>query len=100
MKPAICSLLALRKLIRPIPRQPPLLFHHHRPITTHTYSHHAKQLSVLPTNTDTSSPTYKQNAAQYATLMCHMQDLHRKIERGGTQNAREKHIGRGKMLVR
>ncbi|KAL9015533.1 MAG: hypothetical protein Q9185_007065 [Variospora sp. 1 TL-2023] len=57
-------------------------------------------LSVLPTNVDTSSPAYKQNSAQYASLMSQMQDLHRKIEKGGSDKAREKHVGRGKMLVR
>ncbi|KAL8753363.1 MAG: hypothetical protein Q9184_005443 [Pyrenodesmia sp. 2 TL-2023] len=100
MKPTIRTPFALRKLIRPIPRRPPLLLHHRRPIATHTYSHHAKQLSILPTNIDTSSPTYIQNAAQYANLMSQMQDLHRKIEKGGTEKAREKNVGRGKMLVR
>ncbi|KAL8926206.1 MAG: hypothetical protein Q9208_003109 [Pyrenodesmia sp. 3 TL-2023] len=98
MKPIVHTSSALRKLIRPIARRPPPLLHHRRPIATHTYSHHAKQLSLLPTNVDTSSPTYKQNAAQYASLMSQMQDLHRKIQQGGTEKAREKHVGRGKML--
>ncbi|KAL8967079.1 MAG: hypothetical protein Q9197_005629 [Variospora fuerteventurae] len=86
--------LALRRVIRPRPS------HLHRSVATHTYAHHAKQISVLPTNVDTSSPAYKQNSAQYASLMSQMQDLHRKIEKGGSDQAREKHVGRGKMLVR
>ncbi|KAI4286528.1 MAG: hypothetical protein L6R35_004218 [Caloplaca aegaea] len=86
--------LTLRRVIRSRPS------HLHRSVATHTYAHHAKQLSVLPTNVDTSSPAYKQNSAQYASLMSQMQDLHRKIEKGGSDKAREKHVGRGKMLVR
>ncbi|KAL8987268.1 MAG: hypothetical protein Q9177_003507 [Variospora cf. flavescens] len=86
--------LTLRRVIRPHPS------HLHRSVATHTYAQHAKQLSVLPTNVDTSSPAYKQNSAQYASLMSQMQDLHRKIEKGGSDKAREKHVGRGKMLVR
>ncbi|KAI4087791.1 MAG: hypothetical protein LQ344_006547 [Seirophora lacunosa] len=86
--------LTLGRVIRPT------LSHLHRSIATHTYAHHAKQLSVLPTNVDTSSTDYKQNFTQYASLISQMQDLHRKIEKGGSDKAREKHVGRGKMLVR
>ncbi|KAL8717222.1 MAG: hypothetical protein Q9225_005519 [Loekoesia sp. 1 TL-2023] len=84
-------------------RLPPSLsssFFHTRSIATHTYSHHAKQLSILPTNIDTSSATYKQNAAQYNELMAQLRELHQKIEKGGPEKAREKHVARGKMLVR
>ncbi|KAL9009477.1 MAG: hypothetical protein Q9173_005496 [Seirophora scorigena] len=86
--------LTLRRVIRPTPS------HLHRSIATHTYVHHAKQLSVLPTNVDTSSTDYKHNFTQYASLISQMQDLHQKIEKGGSDKAREKHVGRGKMLVR
>ena len=71
-----------------------------RTIATHTYSHHAKQLSILPTNVDTSSPTFRDDATNFNALMSRMEDLHRKIERGGTEKAREKHLAKGKMLVR
>ncbi|KAI4121131.1 MAG: hypothetical protein LQ338_006548 [Usnochroma carphineum] len=90
----------LRKLLR---RHPPLPFPcllNKRPIATHTYAHHAQKLSILPTNVDVASPTYKQNAADYASLMSQLQDLHRKIEAGGPEKARQKHLERGKMLVR
>lgn len=91
--------LALRKRIRPPPSShlPRILY---RPIATHTYAYHAKQLSILPTNIETSSPTYKQNASAYVSLLSETQDLHQKIEAGGTPKARDKHIARGKMLVR
>ncbi|KAI4254002.1 MAG: hypothetical protein L6R42_007353, partial [Xanthoria sp. 1 TBL-2021] len=71
-----------------------------RSIATHTYSHHAKQLSILPTNVDTSSSTFRDNASNFNALMSQMEDLHRKIEKGGTEKAREKHLAKGKMLVR
>ncbi|KAL8887227.1 MAG: hypothetical protein Q9192_006360, partial [Flavoplaca navasiana] len=71
-----------------------------RTIATHTYSHHAKQLSILPTNVDTSSPTFRDNATNFNALMSQMEDLHRKIEKGGTEKARDKHLAKGKMLVR
>ncbi|KAL8857625.1 MAG: hypothetical protein Q9178_005790 [Gyalolechia marmorata] len=58
------------------------------------------QLSVLPTNVDQSSSTFRQNASQFNALMSQMEDLHRKIEKGGTQKARERHIAKGKMLAR
>ncbi|KAL8648543.1 MAG: hypothetical protein Q9226_005951, partial [Calogaya cf. arnoldii] len=71
-----------------------------RSIATHTYSHHAKQLSILPTSVDTSSSTYRDNASDFNAIMSQMEDLHREIEKGGTEKAREKHLAKGKMLVR
>ncbi|KAL8852680.1 MAG: hypothetical protein Q9221_002440 [Calogaya cf. arnoldii] len=71
-----------------------------RSIATHTYSHHAKQLSILPTSVDTSSSTYRDNASNFNAIMSQMEDLHRKIEKGGTEKAREKHLAKGKILVR
>ncbi|KAL8996558.1 MAG: hypothetical protein Q9169_003953 [Polycauliona sp. 2 TL-2023] len=71
-----------------------------RSIATHTHSHHAKRLSILPTNVDTSSSTFRDNASNFKILMSQMEDLHRKIEKGGTEKAREKHLKKGKMLVR
>ena len=71
-----------------------------RSIATHTYAHHASAVSVLPTSVDTSSPDYQINAQQMGDLMAQMNDLHAKIEIGGPQKAREKHLARGKMLPR
>lgn len=71
-----------------------------RSIATHTFSHHASALSVLPTNVDTSSADFKENAAQFGELLANMRELHQKIEQGGAQKAREKHVARGKMLPR
>lgn len=71
-----------------------------RPIATHTFRHHASALSVLPTNVDTSSAEFKENAAQFGEILASMRELHQKIEQGGPQKAREKHVARGKMLPR
>lgn len=71
-----------------------------RSIATHTYAHHASAISVLPTNVDVSSSQYKQNAQEMGEVMARMNELHAKIEGGGPQKARDKHVARGKMLPR
>ena len=71
-----------------------------RNIATHTYKYHATALSILPTNIDKSSTQYQDNARQMDEVMARMQELHKKIEGGGSAKAREKHIARGKMLPR
>ncbi|MCJ1463956.1 Methylcrotonoyl-CoA carboxylase beta chain, mitochondrial, partial [Pseudocyphellaria aurata] len=71
-----------------------------RSIATHTFSHHASALSVLPSDIDVSSAEFKENAAKFDDLLAGMRELHQKIEQGGPQKAREKHEARGKMLPR
>lgn len=71
-----------------------------RAIATHTYKHHATAISILPTNVDKSSAQYQKNDQHMGEVMARMQELHKKIEGGGSAKAREKHIGRGKMLPR
>ena len=71
-----------------------------RSIATHTFSHHASALSVLPTNVDPSSADFRENAVQFDELLARMRELHQKIEQGGPQKAKEKHVARGKMLPR
>lgn len=71
-----------------------------RTIATHTYAHHASALSVLPSNVDKSSGDYKENAILMGELLAQMQELHQRVERGGSDKARDKHIARGKMLPR
>ena len=72
----------------------------HRSVATHTYSHHAAALSVLPSNVDTSSTEYLENVRQFGEVMARTQELHRKTEQGGPEKAKEKHVKRGKMLPR
>jgi len=78
----------------------PLLPSSSRSIANYTFAHHAQALSVLPSTVDTSSADFKDNAAQMDEVMGRMQELHSKIEQGGPAKARDKHIARGKMLVR
>src|SRR5579862_5681709 len=69
-------------------------------VATHPYAHHAAAISVVPTAVDTSNPEFKENAAEIATVIASLKQLHAKIERGGPKKARDKHIARGKMLPR
>jgi len=71
-----------------------------RTVATHAYSHHASALSKLPSNVDKSSEEYRENARQMGEVMARMQELHHKIEAGGSAKARDKHVARGKMLPR
>ena len=71
-----------------------------RTIASHTYKHHAATISVLPTNVDKLSSQYQENARQMGEVMARMQELHRKIQEGGSPKTREKHVARGKMLPR
>ncbi|MCJ1298453.1 Methylcrotonoyl-CoA carboxylase beta chain, mitochondrial [Hypocenomyce scalaris] len=71
-----------------------------RSIATHTHAHHASAISILPTNVDPSATDYKENARQMGEVMAKMNELHAKIERGGPEKARQKHVARGKMLPR
>ena len=91
----------LSSLIRRQTTQIPSQYHiYKRSIATHPYSHHAAALSVLPTNVDTASTDFKENARRFEDVMVRLQRLHRKIEHGGSEKARQKHVARGKMLPR
>ncbi|KIV77092.1 hypothetical protein PV11_08927 [Exophiala sideris] len=79
---------------------PQRLCAHVRTSATFTHPRHAQAISILPTLVDKSSPEYKENASQLSSIMAKYADLHQKINRGGPQKARDKHIQRGKMLVR
>ncbi|KAF2107767.1 carboxyl transferase [Lophiotrema nucula] len=71
-----------------------------RCIATFTHSHHAEQVSIIPTAVDASSADFKENKRQMDEAMARLTDLHTKIALGGSQKARDKHVQRGKMLVR
>ncbi|KAF2868060.1 carboxyl transferase domain-containing protein [Massariosphaeria phaeospora] len=74
--------------------------HNSRSIATFTYSHHAEAISVIQTAVDTSSSDFKENKQQMDEAMERLTNLHTKIALGGSQKARDKHLQRGKMLVR
>lgn len=71
-----------------------------RCIATFTHSHHAEAVSIIPTAVDTNSADFKENKLQMDEAMARLTELHSKISQGGPQKARDKHVQRGKMLVR
>ncbi|KAK1085808.1 Methylcrotonoyl-CoA carboxylase beta chain, mitochondrial [Friedmanniomyces endolithicus] len=73
---------------------------HLRPLATYTSPHQAAQLSILPTTVDPHSETYRDNAAAIGQLSANLTRLHSEAAKGGSEKARQKHIQRGKMLVR
>lgn len=95
----------LRSLGRILRGQPSTLHLHSRPpgirtAAKFTHPRHAQAISVLPTLVDKSSAEFKENASRISAIMAKYADLHQKINRGGPEKARDKHIQRGKMLVR
>ncbi|KAH3969312.1 hypothetical protein HBI56_029040 [Parastagonospora nodorum] len=98
---AQCRLLSSSS--RPmVPRSPRISSNYQssRNAATFTHSHHAEAVSIIPTAVDTSSADFKENKRQMEEATNNLVDLHAKIAQGGPQKARDKHIQRGKMLVR
>lgn len=71
-----------------------------RSAATYTSPHQAAQISVIPTAVDANSKTYRDNAASMSSLVDKMTQLHANAAQGGPEKARQKHLERGKMLVR
>jgi 3-methylcrotonyl-CoA carboxylase beta subunit len=71
-----------------------------RGVATYTHAHHADAVSVLPTSVDSNAEDFKENKRQMEEATEALEQLHTKIAQGGPEKAREKHIQRGKMLVR
>jgi 3-methylcrotonyl-CoA carboxylase beta subunit len=71
-----------------------------RTAATFTHSHHAEAVSIIPTAVDASSADFKENRRQMEEATNNLVDFHAKIALGGPQKNRDKHIQRGKMLVR
>ncbi|TWU74409.1 hypothetical protein ED733_003302 [Metarhizium rileyi] len=71
-----------------------------RGVANLTPPHQAAAVSRLQTSVDPSSEEYKENERQMAQVTARMAELTRKIQRGGTDKAREKHMARKKMLPR
>ena len=65
-----------------------------------THPHHASAISVIPTLVDRSASEYKDNLERLSEVMARYAELHKKLAQGGPQKARDKHVQRGKMLVR
>jgi hypothetical protein len=71
-----------------------------RCIATHTHSFHADQISVIRSSIDPSSTEFKENEQQMKDAISKIRELNGTIAKGGSTKARDKHVARGKMLVR
>ncbi|KAF4949455.1 hypothetical protein FGADI_8907 [Fusarium gaditjirri] len=71
-----------------------------RAVANLTPTHQANAISRIQTNVDPSSDEFKENEKQMSEVMSRMQELSRKIQQGGPEKARQKHIARKKMLPR
>jgi 3-methylcrotonyl-CoA carboxylase beta subunit len=57
-------------------------------------------MPVIKSKVDPKSDTFRKNAKANKALAKSLRELHDKISRGGGERAREKHLGRGKLLPR
>jgi 3-methylcrotonyl-CoA carboxylase beta subunit len=57
-------------------------------------------VSTIPTSVDPKSAEFVENKKQMDEAMSRLTTLHSTISRGGPQKARDRHVQRGKMLVR
>lgn len=87
--------LPRRKLL--IPRRCPV---QRRAAATYTSPHQASQISIVQSAVDINSERYRENAASMGELTRHLTQLHAEAAKGGPEKARQKHVERGKMLVR
>lgn len=97
MPPLLHFRASLARIPRRLPVSSALL---QRRVSTHSHVHFEKAVSVLSTAVDTDSPDYKQNDTQMSEIITSLRNLHQKINLGGPEKAREKHIARNKMLPR
>ncbi|KAM0439742.1 hypothetical protein ACHAPT_000836 [Fusarium lateritium] len=71
-----------------------------RAVANLTPPHQANAISRLQSVIDPSSDEFKENERQMSEVMNRMQELTRKIQQGGSEKARQKHLARKKMLPR
>lgn len=88
------------RLGRPLRGQKPRIRPQIRAVANLTPPHQAGAISRLQTNVDVSSEEFRENERQMGEVMARMQDLARKMQQGGPEKARAKHIARKKMLPR
>ncbi|KAF4978357.1 hypothetical protein FZEAL_5255, partial [Fusarium zealandicum] len=88
------------RLGRQFGRQKSQLCSQKRAVASLTPPHQANAISRLQTVVDPSSDEFKENERQMSEVMSRMQELTRKIQQGGSEKARQKHLARKKMLPR
>jgi 3-methylcrotonyl-CoA carboxylase beta subunit len=71
-----------------------------RLIASHLHPQQSSTVLVIESRIDTSTAEFKQNAQSMRELITELEKLHATAALGGSENARDKHIKRGKMLVR
>ncbi|KAI7774125.1 carboxyl transferase domain-containing protein [Diaporthe eres] len=71
-----------------------------RGIATFTPPYQAQAISTIQSTIDTSSDEFKENKLAMDEAMARLTELTRKVQQGGPQKAREKHLARKKMLPR
>ncbi|KAK3991193.1 carboxyl transferase [Cladorrhinum sp. PSN332] len=78
----------------------PVLLLPRRTVATFNTPHQASAISVVKSNVDATSEEFKENERLMGEAMAKLEELTRKVHRGGPEKAREKHIARKKMLPR
>jgi 3-methylcrotonyl-CoA carboxylase beta subunit len=71
-----------------------------RAVASLTPPHQAAAISRIQTAVDPSSDEFLENQKQMSVVMGKVQELSRKIQQGGSEKARAKHLARKKMLPR
>jgi 3-methylcrotonyl-CoA carboxylase beta subunit len=71
-----------------------------RAIATFTPPYQSQAISTILSAIDTSSDEFKDNQLAMDEAMARLTELTRKVQQGGPEKAREKHLARGKMLPR
>ena len=71
-----------------------------RGVATYTSPFQASQISIIQTSVDPGSKAYQENAQSMSEALRKLKSLHETFARGGSEKSREKHVQRGRMLVR
>ncbi|KAF2482721.1 carboxyl transferase [Neohortaea acidophila] len=69
-------------------------------VSTYTSPFQASQISIVQSAVDTNSERYRENAASMGEYVDRLTTLHAQAAQGGSEKSRQRHTGRGKMLVR
>ncbi|POS81322.1 propionyl-CoA carboxylase beta chain [Diaporthe helianthi] len=71
-----------------------------RALATFTPPYQSQAISTIQSAIDTSSNEFKENQLAMQEATARLAELTRKVQQGGPQNARDKHLARKKMLPR
>ena len=95
---------AFARSLHHLPRRKPIIprqcLAQRRAVATYTSPHQASKISIIDSAVDTNSERYRENASSMGELTNRLTTLHAEAAQGGTEKARQRHVDRGKMLVR